>query len=218
MATLAAYADRMARMEAVRQNLVDALAEEVLHGYGRGRVIVAVDSADVEAADAFAGDLVERLKKRGHSAFSARADDFFAPLHRRRALGTDSAEGRYQNTYDYRTLRRVLIDPFEMGGSAAFVAAHYDRKREQPIEPKWLTAPDDAVLVVSGEYLQRPELQGAWNFVVWLESTPPGQLDALAVAARKLYAKDVKARDAADTIIDITDPDAPVQVAQPGVE
>ena len=58
-------------------------------------------------------------------------------------------------------LRRVLIDPFKMGGSTGFVAAAYDRAREQQIQAKWLTAPEDAILVVSGEFLQRPELKRA---------------------------------------------------------
>ena len=96
--------------------------------------------------------------------------------------------------------------------ATGFVAAAYDRAREQQIQAKWLTAPEDSVLVVSGEFLQRPELRGLWNFTVWLESTPAAPADALAVAARKLYAKDVKARDSANAIVDGQDPDNPVRV------
>ncbi len=207
----------MARWQPQRRDVIDALAEEILHNYGHGRVIVALDSENAAAADAFGADLVELLKKRGHSAFLARMNDFVAPRARREAWGPASAESLYGNTYDLSVLRRVLIDPFRMGGSTGFVAAAYDRAREQQIQAKWLTAPEDAILVISGEYLQRPELRGLWNFTAWLESTPAKKtpvdpVDTLVLGARKLYAKDVKAREAASAIVNITDPDHPVRV------
>ena len=202
----------MARLAQVRQDMIDALADEILHNYGHGRITVAIDGEDVAAADAFGADLVELLKKRGHSAFAARMNDFVSPRERRESWGPDSAEVRYRNTYDLSVLRRVLIDPFRMGGSTGFVAAAYDRAREQQIQAKWLTAPEDSILVVSGEFLQRPELRGRWNFTAWLESVPSEAPDPLAVAARKLYAKDVKVRDSANAIVDNTDPENPVRV------
>ncbi len=204
----------MARWEPQRRDVLDALAEEILHNYAHGRVIVALDSEDAAAADAFGADLVEVLKKRGHSAFTARLNDFVAPRERREAWGEPSAESLYGNTYDLSVLRRVLIDPFRMGGSTGFVAAAYDRDRERQIQAKWLTAPEDAILVISGEYLQRPELKGLWNFTAWLESAPAPKatVDKLVAGARKLYAKDVRAREAASAIVNITDPDHPVRV------
>ncbi|MEQ1737612.1 MAG: hypothetical protein ABL886_14555 [Rhodoglobus sp.] len=206
-----------AAVKGQRRDVIDALAEEILHNYGHGRVIVALDSEDTAAADAFGGDLVELLKKRGHSAFSARLNDFVAAREKREAWGAPSAESIYGNTYDLSILRRVLIDPFRMGGSTGFVAAAYDRAREQQIQAKWLTAPEDAILVLSGEYLQRPELRGLWNFTAWLEAAPAENpdkqsVDKLRVAARKLYAKDVKARESASAIVNIADPDHPMRV------
>jgi uridine kinase len=195
-----------------RRDLIEALAEEILHNYAHGRVIVAIDGVDSGATDAFGADLVELLKKRGHSAFAARMNDFVSPRERRQAWGADSAEVRYRNTYDYSVLRRVLLDPFKMGGSTGFVAAAYDLAREQQIQPKWLSAPEDAILVLSGEFLQRPELAGLWNFTAWLESPPAEPDDKLAAAARKLYAKDVKARESASAIIDNTNPERPLRV------
>ncbi len=164
-----------------RRDLIDALAEEILHNYAHGRVIVAIDGEDAATVDSFGADLVELLKKRGHAAFAARMNDFVSPRERREAWGPDSAEVRYRNTYDYSVLRRVLIDPFRMGGSTGFVAAAYDRAREQQIQAKWLTASEDAILVLSGEFLQRPELSGLWNFTAWVESKPADPADPLAV-------------------------------------
>jgi uridine kinase len=207
----------MARLAPVRQDVIDSLADEILRDHGHGRVIVAIDAEDAAAADAFGADLVELLKKRGHSAFAARMNDFVSPRDRREAWGPDSAEVRYRNTYDLSVLRRVLIDPFRMGGSTGFVAAAYDRAREQQIQAKWLTAPEDSILVVSGEFLHRPELRTLWTYTVWLDSSrskkaPAGRVDPLAAGARKLYAKDVKVRESANAVVDNTDPENPVRV------
>lgn len=195
----------MARPAMEQGGEADALAHRFLQSHGKGRVIVAIDSAAAAAADSFGADLVARLTKRGHSAFAARTNDFVAARDRRDALGgTETGEGRYRNTYDYSALRRVLIEPFLMGGSVGFVAAHYDRTRERQIQAKWLTAPDDSILVLSGEYLQRPGLSELWDSTVWLESPAPKPADAVDVAAQKLYAKDVNARKAANvTVVDV---------------
>ena len=139
-------------------DLIEALAGEILHNYARGRLIVAIDGVDGAAAD-----LRRRpgrvLEKRGHSAFRRGSTSSSSPRERRKG-GLDSPEVRYRNTYDYSVLRRVLIEPFKIGGTTAFVAEAFDQAREQQIQPKWLTAPEDAILVCRGVFLHRPELRG----------------------------------------------------------
>jgi uridine kinase len=44
-----------------RRDLIEALAQEILHNYGHGRVIVAIDGVDSAATDAFGAELVELL-------------------------------------------------------------------------------------------------------------------------------------------------------------
>jgi uridine kinase len=38
-----------------------------------------------------------------------------------------------------------------------------------PIEGPVLVAPDDAILIADGCFLQRPELAGHWDFRLWLD-------------------------------------------------
>lgn len=217
----------MARLAPQRRDVIESLADEILHNYGHGRVIVAIDGVDGAGTTDFAADLVEQLKKVGHAAFHAKVDDFHATRDRRYAQGEASGAGRYRDSYDYSVLRRVLVDPFRMGGSTGFVAAHWDWRREQPIQPKWLTAPEDAILVINGVFLQRPELRGLWNYTVWLD-VPPKEAWARLVESdplahdetawarseggQKLYFKEVKPRELANAIIDNRDPDQPRRV------
>lgn len=210
-----------------RRDLVTSLADEILQQHGRGRVIVAVDGVEGAGTSPFAAELVERLQRRGHAAFHARLDDF-QRSRARQALGGATAIGRYRYTYDYSALHRALIDPFLMGGSTGFVAAHHDASRDQPIEPTWLTASDDAVLVIDGIYLQRPELRGLWSFTIWIDVPPraawarlveadPLSHDAdawsLASGAQKLYGKEVNPRASASAVIDNRDPEDPKRIA-----
>jgi uridine kinase len=196
----------MARWQPARRDVIDSLADEILHNYAHGRVLVAVDGPDGSGTAEFGADLAELLGKRGHAAFHARIEDFQAPREQRYPSGSDPARGRYQDGYDYSAFRRVLIEPFQMAVATGFVLAFWDARRDQPIEPKWLTAPDDAVLVVSGVYLQRPELRGLFHYAIWLEVPVEDDADL------KLYRKAVKAPEAANAIIDNRDPDHPRRI------
>lgn len=174
----------------VKRDVLDALADDFLHNYARGRTLFAVDGgADTKQfADAFA----ERLGRGGHAVFRASIADFQRP----RALRTDA----YRDGYDYALFRRVLVEPFKLGGSTGFQLTGFDAARDVPTESDWKTGPQDATLVVDGEFLNRPELRGLWNFSVWIESDPEGAYLA------------ENPRAAATAIMDDSDPDHPRRV------
>jgi uridine kinase len=206
----------MARWTPQKKDVLAALADDILHNYGRGRAIVGIDGVDGAGKSHFAADLVEALTDKGHAAVLASIDDFHLPRAERYLQGEDSPRGFYEDSYDYSTFRRVLIEPFRMGGSAAFVTADFDYRADVQVEPKWITAPADAILVVEGIFLHRPELRGLWNYSIWLDA-PAAVAEARllerdgdsGVSARytggqKLYAKE-KPSSRATAIIDNTD-------------
>jgi uridine kinase len=216
----------MTRWSPSRRAVLDSLADELLHNYGRGRTVVAIDGPTASGKSTFADDLAVALRKKGHEVFRASIDDFLKPRALRYARGRDSPQGRYEDAYDYSVLRRVLIEPFAMNGSTGFVTAAWDEDRDRQVEPKWLTGPVDAMLIVDGSYLNRPELRGLWNASVWLEADAAVRsqrmLDRDGIApdsaraeryegAQRLYEK-TKPREAATSIIDNTDPDAPRRI------
>ena len=95
------------------------------------------------------------------------------PRAERYGRGRTSPEGFYRDSFDYATFRRVLIDPFRDGAQTAattgFQLAAFDVVRDAPVESQWVTAPRDAVLIVDGIFLHRPELRDLWDWSVWLE-------------------------------------------------
>jgi hypothetical protein len=188
------------------------LATEILGVYGRGRTIVAVDGADAAARAAFAEDLVAVLGERDHPAFRASLRDFRRSRAEQDRFGPESPERLFRHLYDFSLLRRVLVDPFRLGGSAGFVTRAFDPDRDTWIEPTWLTGPADATLIIDGEYLNRRELRDLWSYSVLVETeAEPSDTDAVDLddaeqaEADRLYRDEVHPRSRATAVIDLTD-------------
>jgi uridine kinase len=191
------------------------LVTEITHHYGRGRALVAVDGGAADGSDAadgsagtasFADDLAAVFREAGHTAFRASIRDFHRSHAERAARGDDSPESYYRDAFDYRTLRRVLIDPFRMAGSTGFQTSAFDERRDAPTQSRWLTAPADAVLIMDGVFLNRPELRDLWNFSILLED--PG----VPARVHEPYFAETDARAQASAIVDLSDPDAPRRI------
>jgi uridine kinase len=155
-----------------RSEVIAALAEEILHNYGRGRAIVAVDGLDGAGKTMFADALAAQLGIGHRAVFRASLDDFHNPRTVRYARGRDSAEGFYRDSYNYETFKRVLVEPFRTGWIGSFVLRAFDLKSDAPFEQKWSSGPADALLVVDGIFANRPELKGLWNYSIWLDVDP----------------------------------------------
>ena len=194
-------------MSIARRELLDGLCREFLQQYREGRTIIAIDGLEGTGTREFADDLAARLS-RGHSAYRAQVDDFYQARALRFTRGEFSPEGYYEDTFDYELLRRALLAPFRLGGSTGFVLKGFDAARDVPYEMDWMTAPQDATLIIDGVFLNRPELRGLWSFSVWLEA-PQIQLSERDAGAYALYNADANPRARASAIIDNSDPADP---------
>lgn len=201
----------MARFTPQKRDVLDQLAEEFLTHYSLGRTFLAVDGVDGAGQTKFADALAERLGKGSHSVFRASIDGFHRPRAERYVKGPNSAEGFYADSFDYELFRRVLIEPFRLGGSAGFVTAAWDVARDVPVEMAWQTAPQDATLVVDGIFLNRPQLRGVWNYSVWLEGGNPSDAPREA-GGQALYLAEADPRARATAIVDNSDVDHPRRV------
>jgi uridine kinase len=209
-----------------KTELIASLAEEILHNYGKGRAIVAVDGLDGAGKTRFADALAAQLGVGHRAVFRASIDDFHQSRARRYARGRDSAEGFYLDSFDYTTFKRVLVEPFRTGSIGSFVLQGFDLKRDVPFQPKWSSGPEDALLVVDGIFLNRPELKGLWNYSIWLEVDPETATARVKardaeefehdianperyVGGQKLYLEEAKPLEAATAIVDNNDFDHP---------
>ncbi|CAD6000059.1 hypothetical protein [Agreia sp. COWG] len=192
----------------VSRQFFDAQALEIAHNYGRGRAIVAVDGA--VGAPEFGRQLVGAFSRSGHASVFASIDDFVTPPAERGGA-RETAAHYYEERYDYATFRRVLVDPFRLGGSTGFVVAAFDEGASRAIEPVWRTAAADAILVVAGPFLARPQLRGTFNYTIYLETPARPQNVALDEAIDR-YTAEAGPRFSATAIVDTTDPERPRRV------
>jgi uridine kinase len=218
----------LTRLPAARRAVLAGLADEIVGGGVLGRRLVGVDGMSGAGKTTFADDLALALRARGAVVFRASLDDFHRPRAERYRLGRTSPEGYYRDAFDLRTARRVLLDPFRLGGSAGFQLAAFDLERDAPRESAWTTGPADAVLVVDGVFLQRPELRDEWTLTVWLDVPaelgvrrsgerdgtdidPASAFNRRYLGAQELYRAEVDPA-AATVVLDVRDLDAPVRV------
>ncbi len=204
-----------------KSEVIDGLAAEILHNYGKGRAIIAVDGLDGAGKTRFADALAARLGVGHRAVFRASIDDFHQSRARRYARGKESPEGFYRDSYDYPTFKRVLTEPFRTGWIGSFNLKAFDLKRDLPFQPVWSSGPRDALLIVDGIFLNRPELRGIWNYSIWLEVDPEVAAARMLerdgepanperyTGGQELYLAEAKPREAATAILDNNDYDHP---------
>lgn len=206
----------MARWAPEKKDQLATIVAEIEHNYRHGRTLVAVDGRHGSGQREFADDLAQSMIALGPKIFRASMTDFYLPRSARPSVGEQSGDLLYRQSFDYSLLRRVLIDPFHTGGSTGFVLTGFDVDRDQPVfQPKWMSAGPDAILIMDGVYLLRPELAGAWNYSIWLSVPPSDSTDPSSILEAKsdeVYIRDADPSTRANTIIDNQDPEHPRRI------
>ncbi|MGY4643305.1 uridine kinase [Cellulomonas sp. URHB0016] len=153
-----------------RSAVLAAVADRIPDPRALGRpVLVAVDGVDGAGKSVFAAELVAALRTGGRTVVAASVDGFHRPRDERYLRGAASPEGFWADSYDYDTLRTELLDPFAPGGTRRFRRAVRDVSTDTSLDLAFEMAPDHAVLVVDGIFLQRAELEGWWDLAVFLQ-------------------------------------------------
>jgi uridine kinase len=183
---------------------------------------VAVDGIDCSGKTTLADLLAGEVAARGRPVIRAGVDSFLRSAAERYGLGEESPEGYARLSVDYEALRRLLLDPLGTGGSRSYGVGVRDPITDRPVSSALREAPEEAVLIVDGVFLQRPEVRDCWDAVLWVEVPFPEALrrallrDAPRLGSREavrarylrrylpgqlLYLEECSPRDAADLIV-----------------
>lgn len=125
------------------------------------RAVIAIDGVDGAGKSHLAAELVSLAPHvAGREVHRVSIDGFHHPRAVRVARGT-GPDTFYRDSYDYDAFRERVLGPFR--GGREFVPAVHDVVSDEPVFPDPVEASDDAVLLVDGIFLRRPELAGEWD-------------------------------------------------------
>jgi uridine kinase len=131
---------------------------------------VAVDGPPAAGKTTLADELALLLRTRGREVIRASIESFHLPRAQRYRRGEFSPEANHRDSFDYDTLCRVLLDPLGPDGDRRYQHAVYDFDTDTALSPPVTTAPADAVLLLDGVFLLRPELIGRWDLSIFVSA------------------------------------------------
>jgi uridine kinase len=169
-----------------RGEVLDRLAEAVASVTVAHPTRVAIDGPPASGKTTLADELAVVLRAQGRDVIRATIDDFLFPRAQRYPRGEYSAEGCYFDTHDWDALNRVLLDPLGPGGDRRCQHAVYDRSADTALSPPVTTAPADAVLVLDGVFLMRPELIDRWDLRIFVSTALEKTVERAVIRERRV--------------------------------
>lgn len=130
---------------------------------------VAVDGIDTAGKTTLANELALTLQSCGRPVIRASIDGFHRPRSERYRRGPTSPEGYYLDSFDYPALREALLLPLGVEGSRRYRRAVFDFRADRPVSVAEEEAATDALLIMDGVFLLRPELDGVWDYRIFVD-------------------------------------------------
>ena len=217
--------------------MIDELAGRILAVETGHPLRVGVDGRSAAGKTTLAEALAARLRERsGRPVIRAQLDNFMVMVEERTAYPYDSPESYYLDAWNYPAIRSQLLEPLGPGGDRRHRTA-LSTPSGRPLEsPPFEVAPREAILLADGVFLQRAELAGLWDLVIyvrvdaaeslrrgvardatWMGSAAEAEHRYLSkyLPGEERYLAEADPERRADIVIDNADPAAPRLLRQP---
>lgn len=132
---------------------------------------VAVDGRTASGKTTLADELAKILASEGREVIRTSIDGFHRPKADRYARGRHSPDGYYYDGRDPTAINALLLSPLGPGGNREYRTASFDLLNDELIEQTAKIASSNAILIVDGTFLQRPELAPNWDLAIFVETT-----------------------------------------------
>jgi uridine kinase len=219
-----------------RRKLNSHLASQITSLPAPHPLRVAIDGVDAAGKTTLADELAGALASHDRSAIRASIDGFHNPASVRYRRGSNSPEGYYRDSFNYRALLEELLEPLGPGGSRRYRRAVFDFRTDSHTATAFEEAAPESVLLFDGVFLLRPELSPVWDLSILLLTEPSIALaraetrdlemfgSSIAIRHRyeqrylpgqRLYFAEADPVRRADFVIDNNDPTDPELARQP---
>jgi uridine kinase len=149
--------------------MIDDLVRRVLAVERDHPVRVGVDGPSAAGKTTLADRLADALRAvTRRTVIRAELDHFMRMVTDRDAYPYDSPESYYLDAWDHPAIRRELLVPLGPGGDRRYRTALTDSAGAATRDLPARTAPDDAILIADGVFLQRLELDAHWDLRIYV--------------------------------------------------
>jgi uridine kinase len=218
-------------MSELRQQVLGDLAERILALPLDHPVRVGIDGHSAAGKTTLADELATTLRaKTARPVLRVTIDHFKRHVDLRTRYPSGSPESYYFEMFDVDAIRDELLAPLGPGGDRRYRSQIMDFSGRTPIDSGLKVAPDHAILVADGGFLQKPALASHWDLRVylhievadvllrgttrdqaWMESAEAAaeRYRTYYIPGEELYLAEVRPAERADIVIDNRDFDAP---------
>lgn len=160
---------RKGRTYMTRQRVLQQLVNGIIAFPYTHPLRVAIDGIDAAGKTTLANELVPLIEEQGRVVIRASIDGFHRPRADRYQQGPDSPQGYYEDAFDYPLLQEALLQPLGPTGNRRYRRAGFDFRTDTPEAPNEEHAPLNAVLLLDGVFLLRPELDPLWDYRIFVQ-------------------------------------------------
>lgn len=154
-----------------RAEIIAQIAAIVCYDDPGHPVRAAIDGVPAAGKTTLAAELATAVAQAGRPAIQLSTDGYHHPRARRYRQGRLSALGYYQDAYDFPALVRYVLAPLGPAGDRRYRERIIDLATDEPDEDAWREAAPNAVLVVDGTFLLRPELLPYWEHRIFVHTS-----------------------------------------------
>jgi uridine kinase len=152
-----------------RESLLHHLSDTLRSRKPGQPLLVGIDGRSAAGKTTLADELATALHQHRPTLRSS-IDDFHPPGHKYRSMrGGYTPESYFNEGYDYATFRQYVLDPFQPDGTRMWKPASWNSYHDCSTDALWAAASEDAVVLVDGIFLLHPQLNDAWDYLIWLD-------------------------------------------------
>jgi uridine kinase len=142
---------------------------DVILGYQKDLpILVGIDGVDAAGKTTFADKLSDRLEESKRQIIRASVDGFHNPKSVRYIKGRNSPNGYYQDSFNYRLIIDKLLKPLS-SGDLRYKEIAFDYRIDDEVNVPSKKADKNAILIMDGIFLFRPELLNYWDIKIFLD-------------------------------------------------
>jgi uridine kinase len=137
-------------------------------------VRVAIDGITAAGKTTLADELGKCLAAGHRSVIRLSMDGYHHPRAHRHRQGRDSADGYYEDAYDFDAFAAQVLVPLGQIGSTTghgYRPAIIDLATDTPLDLPQQPVPGDAVVIVDGSFLARDEVVALWDLRIWVDTS-----------------------------------------------